>query len=165
MIFASEQMESRTQLVWERIAKRLKMSLPPDTIANLTRISKYRHNTQNASQHVYHKGFGTIPSEAYRPGLFAVSNFTSLLDSTKRLLSECWLRDCVLVSLLTGHLYPSCAIDVERIGGHEQVMVAAASSLVYGANPLLEPFALAGLNFSLIKVKECEHCRNSVKLY
>ena len=62
------------------------------------------------------------------------------------------------VSLLTRHAYPSCAAQVAGSGGFAAAAALADATYVKAA------LSAAGLN-STLAPKECEHCRNSVKLY
>ena len=55
------------------------------------------------------KGEANKVSKAdYKPGLYFVSKFQPMLQSTRGILSSCWRSDCLLVHLLTGYWYSSC---------------------------------------------------------
>lgn len=105
LVIASEDLQHNPRIVWNKIGTRLGLSMTERMQHALYNVSKLRYNTQEGGKDYRH----SISIDNYKHGQFAVSNFTTMLNSTLQLLNKCWIDDCIVVSQLTGYRYQACS--------------------------------------------------------
>jgi len=122
IILASEDLEKRPSEVWHRLA--LAIGLDP-IHPRMKEFESVRYNTQVSWGS---KGENSkISKSAYKSGLYQVSKFQPVMESTRKLLDSCWQNDCLLVTLLTGYHYDACAevyANITNLNGKDEKRVA-----------------------------------------
>lgn len=106
MILASEELEIQPLIVWQKIASALGITQPHPEIE---KFQKMRYNTQVQSA----RGADvTIAIDEFKPGVYEISNYEPLWSSTRAILDQCWINDCIWVSKETNFPYPVCRANV-----------------------------------------------------
>jgi hypothetical protein len=103
LVFASEVLQSNPEAVVEKVIRVMNIN---ETLFsfNLTNFSSVRYNAQE------NRGMKSeLPMEKYHPGLFAVSKYRPMLNSTRKLLDKCWYSDCLKISQISGYRYEACS--------------------------------------------------------
>jgi Sulfotransferase domain len=101
VVVANEQLETKPEEVWAKIAKTVGL---PEVHPNVGKFKRIRFNTQSKKGAESKQDYSE-----YRKGTYNISNFMPMKDMTRAVLNKCWKPDCVWISAVAGYQYPSCA--------------------------------------------------------
>jgi hypothetical protein len=148
IVIASEQLQLDNLFVLNKIATKLGISiLNNDTLVEtIKNISNYRFNTQEGKKDYRH----SVNINQYKPGRFAISNFSDMFDSTKNILDFCWHDDCIMMSQLTGYEYLSC--QKTKVKLLKNMYWNDYKNRYFNENPIHEIYNKWGINISNINI-------------
>ena len=148
LVIASEQLQSDNLFVMNKIAAKLGISvLHNETVIEaIKNISRYRFNTQEGKKDYRH----SVNINQYKPGRFAISNFSDMLATTKNILDFCWHDDCIMMSQLTGYDYLACRNTKVKL--LNKLHWIDYKDRYFNGNPIYEIYSKWGINGSNVNM-------------
>ena len=55
-----------------------------------------------------------VKASLFKPGLYAASGNQPVLNSTRRIMDQCWEADCIWTSVVTNFSYPACSANTSE---------------------------------------------------
>lgn len=106
IIIASEELEINPFQVAKRIADRIHYQYTELDLKNFTKV---RINSQE------NKGSGhSVSLDTYKPGVYAISDYRPMFETTRELLNKCWYDDCMKIAQRTNYSYTACMTDAKH---------------------------------------------------
>jgi hypothetical protein len=101
-IFASEELERSPERIWRKISTGAGVPVEHPALAE---FKNFRYNTQLQKE----RGASVkLEINKYKSGVYEISNFETVLPETKKMLDNCWHKDCIYTSNITGFKYSAC---------------------------------------------------------
>jgi hypothetical protein len=127
IVVASEMLHKNPRLIWERIISEAGLA---DLIGYnhdfFTEFSGLRINSNDRKGSMNILRTGDLPGKLEH-GLYQISKFQKVSPRVREFLYDCWERDCLWVSNMTGYRYPACHKRAQQLYVHAYVGGSSAA--------------------------------------